>query len=261
MKTLIVLVISTLIAGTNIYTDDNGSVLPINSEVAEMHPDPKAQMLIDQSVVAHGGDRYDKAHYSFVFRKKQFEFKNNGDSYHYKSTSTKDGVTTIDVLNNDGFTRQVNGEPVTLTDAKQLGYGNGLNSVIYFATLPYKLQDKAVQKAYKGTATVKGNNYDVVEITFREEGGGTDHDDTFHYWINQSNHRIDFLAYNYKVNRGGVRFRTAQNTREVDGILFQDYINYKAEVGTPLIDLPGLWEEGQLKELSKILTEDVKSLR
>jgi hypothetical protein len=54
-----------------------------------------------------------------------------------------------------------------------------------------------------------------------------------------------------------VRFRTAFNTRVIDGLTFQDYINYEAPIGTPLKDLPKLYEQGKLKELSKILTEDV----
>ena len=52
----------------------------------------------------------------------------------------------------------------------------------------------------------------------------------------------------------------AYNTRVIDGITFQDYINYKAAVGTALKDLPALYEKGKLKELSKIETENVVNL-
>jgi hypothetical protein len=40
-----------------------------------------------------------------------------------------------------------------------------------------------------------------------------------------------------------VRFRTAFNTRVIDGLTFQDYINYEAPIGTPLKDLPKLYEQ------------------
>ena len=132
--------------------------------------------------------------------------------------------------------------------------------MVYFATLPHKLKDPAVNKSYKGTTTIKGKTYHVLQISFNEEGGGVDHEDIYHYWINTETNYIDYLAYNFIVNGGGVRFRSAYNPRTVDGIRFQDYVNYKAPKGTPLADLPGLLEKGELKQLSLIETEEVKNL-
>ena len=123
------------------------------------------------------------------------------------------------------------------------------------------MQDKAVKKSYQGTTTIKGKTYEILEIRFEQEGGGRDHDDVFHYWINQESNVIDYLAYNYQVNGGGVRLRSAYNSRNIGGIIFQDYVNYKADIGTPLGDLPKLLEQGKLKELSRIETENVVQLK
>lgn len=216
--------------------------------------------IIHKSIQAHGGAKYDKAHFSFVFRGKEYRFKNNGDEYMYQVTDQKEGVTKIDILDNNGFARTENGKKIDLSEKDQRRYENALNSVIYFATLPHKLHDKAVNKNYIGTTSIKEKEYDIVEVTFSEEGGGVDYDDTFYYWISKQTNLIDYLAYNYHVNNGGVRFRTAYNMRRVGGIVFQDYINYKAEVGTPLSALSDLWEANKLKELSKIETEKVTAL-
>ena len=227
------------------------------SSLTAQNPDK----IISNAIKAHGGASYEQAHYQFVFRGNTFEFKNDGARYYYKSIIRKDDKEIINELDNDGFKQTINGQLQELSERQITGYGNSLNSVIYFATLPHKLKDEAVRKKYMGKQTIKGKEYEVVQVTFVEEGGGTDHDDSFHYWINRSNNEIDYLAYDYQVNKGGVRFRTAENKRRVDGILFQDYVNYKAEVGTALIELPALWEKGQLKELSQIKTEEVLSLR
>jgi hypothetical protein len=48
---------------------------------------------------------------------------------------------------------------------------------------------------------------------FGQDGGGKDFDDEFHYWINKQTHKIDYLAYNYQNDDGGVRFRICFNTR------------------------------------------------
>jgi hypothetical protein len=217
----------------------------------------KAITSINQAIKAHGGDLYETADYSFVFRQKNYRFVNNGDKYTYEVRSTKKGVSTIDQLENNIFTRTQAGEPMELSEKDIEKYTGALNSVIYFATLPHKLKDDAVHKKYIEEITINGRNYDVIEITFSQEGGGEDFDDEYYYWINQDTRKIEYLAYNYQVNGGGVRFRQAFNTRVVEGITFQDYINYKAPVKTPLKELPVLFEQGKLKELSKIITENI----
>lgn len=221
----------------------------------------KAEIILQKAIEAHGGTKYQTAHYSFTFRGKQYTFKNNKDQFRYSVKSKKDGKEIVDVLENGNLKREVNGVEIALSEKEENRYSGGLNSVIYFATLPNKLQDKAVKKSYQGTTTIKGKAYEILEIKFEQEGGGRDHDDVFHYWINQKTNVIDYLAYNYQVNGGGVRFRSAYNSRNVDGIIFQDYVNYKAEVGTPLVDLPRLFEQGKLKELSRIETENVLNVR
>lgn len=224
-------------------------------------PITQADKILSKAIKAHGGKKYDYAHYEFVFRKKKYTFNNEGQKYTYTSSSTKDGQQIIDILNNDGITRTINGTAASLSEKQKRGYTSSLNSVIYFATLPHKLRDPAVNKSYIGTTDIKGQSYDVLHIYFNKENGGVDHDDNFYYWINSKTNRIDYLAYNYKVNNGGVRFRSAYNTTIVDGILFQDYVNYKAPVGTPLGMLPKLFEKNELKELSLIETKNIVNLK
>jgi len=221
----------------------------------------EADKILSKTIKAHGGKKYDKAHYEFVFRKKKYTFKNEGQKYKYTSSSTKDGQKIIDVLNNDGINRTIDGKAIALSEKQIRGYTGSLNSVIYFATLPHKLLDPAVNKSYKGITNINGQVYQVLHIYFNEENGGVDHDDNFYYWINAKTNRIDYLAYDYKVNNGGVRFRSAYNTRIVDGILFQDYVNYKAPVGTALKDLPALFEKNELKKLSVIETKNIVNLK
>jgi hypothetical protein len=100
----------------------------------------------------------------------------------------------------------------------------------------------------------------MIEVTFKEDGGGSDFEDVYYYWVNQETHFIDYLAYSFKVNGGGVRFRAAFKPRVVDGIRFQDYVNFSAPVGTAIVDLPAMYENNELEELSIIGTDNVVSL-
>lgn len=220
----------------------------------------EAEALLQQAFIAHGGKRYEEAHYQFVFREKVYTFRNSADGYLYTVTEDKDGKSIMYKLVNGTLIRTIDEVVQELTDKEVGTYSEALNSVIYFATLPHKLLDPAVNLRIIGETTIRDKAYDILEVTFEQEGGGDDYDDQFHYWINKGDHTIEYLAYNYKTNGGGVRFRSAYNRRTVDGIIFQDYINYKADIGTPLVDLPRLLESSELKELSKIETEEVKSL-
>ncbi len=218
-----------------------------------------AEKVLNRTVEAHGGKRYDSANYSFVFRDKTYTFRNDGTNFRYSVTEEKDGSTTIDVLDNGQLTRTVNGTEVKLSAKDIAKYSESLNSVVYFATLPHKLLDPAVQLTLLPPANIKGKAYYTLMVQFAEEGGGVDHDDNYRYWINQRTDRIDYLAYDYKTNGGGVRFRSAYNPRVVGGIVFQDYVNYKAPIGTKLDDLTAMFDRGELEELSRIETSQVRN--
>lgn len=230
-----------------------------DNKIEAAMPLTKADSIVMKAIEAHGGDLYKKADFSFTFREKNYSFKNDGSNYEYTSEIKKGDSLIKDVMVNSDFTRSVNGKKLDL-NAKDSGkYGESLNSVIYFATLPYKLQDASVNKKYKEEINIKGKQYDVIEVTFGKDGGGKDFDDEYMYWINKETHKIDYLAYNYLVNDGGVRFRAAYNSRVISGVTFQDYSNYEAPIKTPLQDLAQLYENGKLKEVSKIVTANVVS--
>ncbi len=221
----------------------------------------QAEVLTAETIQAHGGSLYDEAFYGFTFRKKQYTFQNRKGSYTYTVKSGDQGKEIQDVLENGVLTRTINGSATPLSEKEIAKYFEALNSVVYFVTLPHKLKDRAVNKTYEGPTMIKGRAYDVLGIGFDQDGGGVDYDDQFHYWINKETKTIDYLAYSYSTNEGGVRFRSAYNPRTVGGIRFQDYINYEAPIGTPLKDLPALYETGALKELSRIITENVVDLK
>ena len=70
---------------------------------------------------------------------------------------------------------------------------------------------------------------------------------------------MDYLAYSYETDGGGIRFRAAYNPREINGLRFQDYVNYKPQgLDVALKDLDYLYEQGSLIEVSKIELENVK---
>lgn len=220
----------------------------------------KGATIINKAIQKHGGNLYNNAFYSFDFRGKTYTFKHQKDTYTYSVSTTKNNLKIVDVLENGTFTRTINHQPKNLSNKDRNKYSNALNSVLYFTLLPYKLNDTAVIKEYMGETIVFDQTFNMVKVTFKQEGGGEDYDDIFYYWIHKEHNTVDFLAYKYHVNGGGIRFRRAYNTRNIDGILFQDYINYKAPFSTPMKDLTYLLQENKLVEVSKIEVSNIKNL-
>jgi hypothetical protein len=139
-------------------------------------------------------------------------------------------------------------------------YTASVNSVLYFALLPYGLNDAAVNKSYLGESTIKAAAYHKIKVTFKQEGGGEDFQDIFIYWVNQQTSTVDYLAYSYAEDDGvGSRFREAYNVRNVNGVRFADYVNYKYEGSEfELADYDMAFEQEELKKLSVIELENVK---
>ena len=225
-------------------------------------PQSAAQSLIDQSIEAHGQVLLKTHDVVFRFRGKHYKLQRGSNGYVYERSFVQDNDSITDRLYSDGaFDRIVNGQSVVLSDSLSLSYSNSLNSVLYFFQLPYVLNDPAAMKRYKGPAIIQGRPHFVVAVTFEQEGGGTDYEDEFRYWFDAQTLKMNYLAYNYHTNGGGVRFRAANKRKAHKGLWVQDYDNYTPQSpNTPLDSLPRLWQLGLLQKVSQISQQEVQVL-
>lgn len=222
--------------------------------------DPEsAEAVVARARFAHGADRLDHATVSFTFRDEAFEVERDGGRFAYRRTHTDSlGRTVVDVLDNEGLRRTVGGEPVPLGEAAGSAE-TALNSVVYFALLPYNLADPAVRLRHLGPDTIRAEPYDRIEVTFTEQDGGADWEDRFVYWFHAESATMDFLAYSFHTGEGGTRFREAVNPRTVEGVRFADYRNFTADPDTlRLEDYPSRFEAGDLREVSEVLLNDLR---
>lgn len=222
---------------------------------------PDAQVLVDRARAAHGMDRLDRAVVSFDFRTYRFTVTRADGRFSYARTYTDAAGRVREVLTNDALYREVNGRRVALGEAERRRVETGINSVVYFALLPYALNDPAVQKRYLGPATLEGAPYHEIEVTFRPEGGGRDWEDRFVYWIHRDRHTMDYLAYYFHTDGGGSRFRKAVNPRVVGGVRFADYLNFAAApdtLGAAVETYDALLRRDGLRLVSEIVLENVQ---
>ncbi len=212
-----------------------------------------AQEIVDKSIIISGGELYANKNTSFEFRNRKYVSQHIDGKKTLKRISKLDSVTILDVKTNNSFQRFINDTLVNLPDSISNRYANSVNSVHYFARLPFGLNDGAVNKTLLGEESINGKMYHKIKVTFDQVGGGDDFDDTYVYWFNKETFKPDYLAYDFHVNGGGQRFREAYNERYVNGIRFVDYNNYKPKTkGSDILDIGKLFEKGELDLLSKI---------
>ncbi len=218
-----------------------------------------ANAIVDKTITEACGGNCDQAEINFVFRKVKYKSVREHGKYQLERNFIDSIGAVRDVVSNNGFKRFINDSLQQLADTTASKYAETVNSVHYFAQLPNGLNAPAAKKELLGEAKISGKEYYEIGVTFREEGGGTDFEDKFVYWINKETFHVDYLAYSYAVNGGGVRFREAYNPRVVEGIRFVDYNNYMpASLKIPLTDLDSLFQQNELELLSKIETENVE---
>jgi hypothetical protein len=109
-----------------------------------------------------------------------------------------------------------------------------------------------------GMKEINGKNYHKIRVTFGQEGGGDDFQDVFIYWFEEQSLSMDYMAYLYFTDGGGMRFREAINPRRVNGVLFQDYYNFKPPEEMPLDSIDDAYMAGELELLSEILMENIQ---
>lgn len=218
---------------------------------------PDAQAIVDKSIEASGGSLYQAREISFVFREREYRaYRQGGERVLRRQTQT-DTALIEDILSGSSFERRIDGKSQLLADSTRHSLAEAVNSVHYFAYLPKGLNDAAVNKTYLGQVKLGDSEYHKIQVTFDQEGGGTDFEDVFVYWFNTQTYYPDYLAYEYHTNGGGKRFREAFNPRTVGGIRFVDHKNYKYSGPVPVSELDSLFLKEELEFLSLIELEDI----
>lgn len=229
-------------------------ILPFLLLVACSQPD--AQRIVDRSIDFYNMEKLQDATLEFKFRNFQLRATQGDGKFKYERMFTDSTGKVHDILTNEGFKRTVNGQEQKLDKKKSDSYTSSVNALFYFVYLPLKLNDPSVNKKYLGETLIKGRPYHKIEVSFDQRGGGEDYDDIYYYWFDTSDYSMDHFAY----STGGNRFRSVSRTHDVNGIIFQDYINYQSPLGdslTPVQHYDSLYSAGKLRELSRIEIENI----
>ena len=122
------------------------------------------QDIIDKSIEVSGGNLYSSCNISFTLRDVRYELENNTGRKILKRIINNDSTTILDILKQNGFERTINGNPVIVADSMAVKYSNSINSVHYFAYLPYGLNE-AARFSFTEMATIATHNIVFILLT------------------------------------------------------------------------------------------------
>ncbi len=212
----------------------------------------RAEIVVDSAIAFHGYID-DGLTLGFSFRDKEYTVSRKDGIYKYTATYHTESGRHVGLLTNEGYSESVNGGWANLTPKDSTSRAESINSVVYFALLPLPLNDAAARKSLDGEEWIHEKEYYRIKVVFDQEGGGNDHDDVFFYWFDKADFSMDYLAYTYASDESGSRFRVAQKARRINGVLFQDYLNYKGPASTDsLSNISELYKAGRLELLSEV---------
>jgi hypothetical protein len=218
-----------------------------------------AQEIVDRAIEISGGEKYTNHNVSYAFRDKKYVSENIGGKKVLKRITITDSITITDVKQTNGFQRFFNDSLISLPDTLSSKYANSVNSVHYFSRLPQGLNDAAVKKELLGEVSINGEDFFKVKVTFGQENGGEDFEDTYLYWFQKQSFKPKYLAYEFHTDGGGIRFREAYNERFVNGIRFVDYKNFKPKKGSTIdfYKIDSLFVANELELLSNIELKEI----
>lgn len=234
-------------------------ILLVGSCKKENKKELDAQQIINQAIEVSGGIHYKNHTVSFNFRDLLYISTLEDRKKILKRITSTDSLIITDIKRHNGFQRFFNDSLLVLSDSISNRYANSVNSVHYFARLPFGLNDPAVNKELIGEVLINGKNYHKIKVTFNQNDGGEDFDDVYIYWVNTITLKPDFLAYEFHVDGGGIRFREAYNERYINKIRFVDYKNYKASnKDIDIFEIDSLFATKSLELLSKIELKNIQ---
>lgn len=217
-------------------------------------------LIINNCRQVYGSDLINTSNISFRFRDYSYSWAfKDGKRIQIRATIDSAGNQVTDYWIGEDFYRLINQDTLDLSKNWIKKYKNSINSVFYFAFLPKALTDQAVHASLLGEVKLKQEPYYKIKVTFSEEGGGDDYQDIFIYWIHREKFKLDYLAYQYFTEGGGMRFRVVKNHHKVGDLIFQDYYNYqpKKEFSNFLV-IDSLYINDKLQLVSEIELEDIQ---
>ncbi len=193
---------------------------------------------------------YNDAELGFDLDGQSYRVARVDDSYRYTAHDKNAGREVYRELNNLGYFEHLNGKMLELSAEDSSSQAGDIHASVYFALLPFSLDDPQLQAEYLGEDSLDGRAYHRLGIRNEDGFGLQEGLAEFLYWFDTESFRLDYLAHSLAAKEG-TRFRKALNSRRVNGIVFQDYEVFRGPGIDSLHMIAELYASDRLLSISR----------
>ncbi len=211
------------------------------------HSNLDANQILGKAIESSGKRALYNATLKFNLEDVYYASKRKGHQYEFQMKRAVDDSTEhIAKALNGGFEYKINDE-VQDFGSRAIEIEKNLTAFINFMTLPAIFEnDNSLLIQRKEDIFIRDQLYFVINILLTARLP-TDPTISYNLYVNPNNFDVEFIAYDLEPSRGVIFLKEAINKREVDGVVFNDFITYYApEDNYTLNDLPNLLDTENL---------------
>ncbi len=218
--------------------------------------------IVDRAIEHHGGEIYRHSETELDLCSKSGCFRLvtrvDGDRWVY-TVSGRSGGSQLRVHSaHDALVVSRNGVEESVEAGKGQRYRDWAMARVYFCFLPFRLNDPSVYKQDLGVVDWNGRRLHKVKVTF-EAGTSTDAGDGYMYWFDPETARLEYFAYSFETDGGGLRFRRAVRHRRIGGVLFFDQENLGVDgPGLSVDAIDAAYVRDSLRQISTVRLEGIR---
>jgi hypothetical protein len=217
--------------------------------------------IVARAIEYHGGDRYRHSEAELELCSGsgcyRIRVRTDGGLYAHEVSGPHRGRTRTVRADNDSVSVLRDGEPLAVLPEARQALRDWAMARIYFAFLPFRLEDPGVVHEDQGLEKWAGRRLHRVKVAFLA-GSSTDAGDEFLYWFDPDTARLEQFAYSFDGRPGGLRFRRLSNYRRVGGILFFDQTNLGVEGdGLTVDEISAEFVEERMRPVSEVALREI----
>jgi hypothetical protein len=217
---------------------------------------PGRAEIVARAIEHHGGEVYARSETSLELCSRSgcysMRVRTDGGIYRHEVSGPFRGRRRTVVADNETVSVSLDGERLPVTEGSGQALRDWATARIYFAFLPYRLDDPSVVQQDLGLETWHGRRLHKVKVSF-VAGSSTDASDEYLYWFDPVTARLEQFAYSFEGSPGGLRYRRLSNYRRVGGILFFDQSNLGVEgAGLSVDQITPEFVEERMRAVSEV---------
>lgn len=241
------------------------TILCINVSCKKSSPNSKdldqtSSQLFQKTLNTHGLTKFETSLLKFNFGTTEYTITELNNRALYTMTRYLDHNVYKAIYDGGYLTYSINNELQEDSDFPYQIVQRSLYGFAYCYSIPFSLQTNDVILERKTDVEIRNQDYYTLDVTFTKIPDTPE--DQIILYINKETNIIDYTAIKHLLTDFKPQFRRMINPRYIDGILFQDYIQFSSDNDDLKIDqYYSKYNSAELKDLRKVEITNIEVIK